>query len=63
MYITPLLFLWDLSTLCVVDYDKLYYAPYLVWWTLFGSLVPENCNEISGVQMHELPQNHRGDSL
>ena len=30
--------------------------------TLFGLLVPAMCNRTSLVQVHELPQRHRGDN-
>ena len=41
----PNLLMWDMSTLCVVDHLwSLIYAPCLVIWSLFGSLVPAMCN-------------------
>ena len=45
----------EIWALCVslITYDHLYYAPCLVCWALFGSLVPAMCNRPSCAQVHE----------
>ena len=54
----------EIWALCVswITYDYLYYAPCLVCWALFGSLVPVMCNHTSSAQVHELPKSHSGDN-
>ena len=54
----------EIWALCVlwITYDHFYYAPCLVCWALFGSLVPAMCNHTSCAQVHELPRGHCGDN-
>ena len=64
IYITPILLLWDLSTVCVswMTFDHLNYTACLACWPLFGSLLPEICDLTLCDQVHELPQSHCGDN-
>ena len=54
----------EIWALCVslIPYDHLYYAPCLVCWVLFDSLVLPMCSRTSCASVHELPQSHCGDS-
>ena len=54
IYITPILLLWDLRTLYVVDHLWLEHS--------LISLMPATCNRISRAQVHELPQSYCGDN-
>ena len=55
---------YEIWALCLswITCDHLYYAPCLVFWALFGSLVPAMCNRTSCAQVHKLPQSHCGDN-
>ena len=56
IYITPILLLWNLSTLCVADHLwPLILRSFVAYWVLFG---PAMCNRTSYAQVHDLPQNH-----
>ena len=56
IYITPILLLWNLSTLCVTDHLwPLILRSFVAYWVLFG---PAMCNRTSYAQVHDLPQNH-----
>ena len=69
IYITPMLLLWDLSTLYVVEHlllltlrslFSLLSTIWIIW--LFGSLVPAMHNFTSWSQVHELPRSHCSDN-
>ena len=54
--VTPILALWDLSTLYIarITYDHPYYDPWWAFWALFGSIIPIMCNRTSSAQVREL---------
>ena len=61
LYITIILFLWDLNIVLWITYYHLYYAPCLACWALFGS--PAMCSHTSCTQVYDLPQSHCDDNL